>query len=61
MIGIVAFLNMIVALGLAPITGLPLPFVSYGGSAMLVNLGGVGLLLSIAAGSRRRGRRVVGR
>ncbi len=59
MIGIVAFLNMAVALGLAPTTGLPLPFVSYGGSAMLVNLGGIGLLLSIASRSRRNWRRAV--
>jgi cell division protein FtsW len=58
MIGIVALLNMAVALGLAPTTGLPLPFVSYGGSAMLVNLGGVGLLMSIAARSRSTWRRV---
>ena len=59
MIGIVAFLNMAVALGLAPTAGLPLPFVSYGGSAMLVNLGGVGLLLSIASRSQRKWRRSV--
>jgi cell division protein FtsW len=59
MIGVVAFLNMAVVLGLAPTTGLPLPFVSYGGSAMMVNLAGVGLLLSIAAHSRSPRRRVV--
>jgi cell division protein FtsW len=59
MIGIVAFLNMAVALGLAPTAGLPLPFVSYGGSAMLVNLGGVGILLSIARRSQRSWRRTV--
>ena len=60
MIGIVAILNMSVVLGLAPTTGLPLPFVSYGGSAMMVNLAGVGLLLSIAARSGMTRRRVVG-
>lgn len=59
MIGIVAFLNMAVVLGLTPTTGLPLPFLSYGGSAMLVNLGGVGILLSIASRSRTKHRRVV--
>lgn len=59
MIGVVAFLNMSVVLGLAPTTGLPLPFLSYGGSAMLVNLGGVGILLSIASRSRAKHRRVV--
>jgi cell division protein FtsW len=60
MIGIVAFLNMCVVLGLTPTTGLPLPFLSYGGSAMLVNLAGVGILLSIASRSRERRRRTVG-
>ena len=60
MIGIVAFLNMAVVLGLAPTAGLPLPFLSYGGSAMLVNLGGVGILQSIASRSEKRQRRVVG-
>jgi cell division protein FtsW len=60
MIGIVAVLNMAVVLGLMPTTGLPLPFVSYGGSAMMVNLAGVGILLSIASRSRARRRRVVG-
>lgn len=56
MIGIVAFLNIAVATGLAPTTGLPLPFLSYGGSSMMVNLGGVGILLSIASRSQARGR-----
>ncbi|MEZ5066658.1 MAG: putative lipid II flippase FtsW [bacterium] len=51
MIGIVAFLNVAVVVGLTPTTGLPLPFLSYGGSAMLVNLAGVGILQSIAARS----------
>ncbi|GJM44754.1 MAG: cell division protein FtsW [Gemmatimonadota bacterium] len=59
MIGVVAFLNMAVVLGLAPTTGLPLPFLSYGGSAMLVNLGGIGILLSIASRSSGKQRRVV--
>jgi cell division protein FtsW len=56
MVGIVAFLNIAVATGLAPTTGLPLPFLSYGGSSMIVNLGGVGILLSIASRSPARGR-----
>ncbi len=60
MIGIVAFLNIAVVLGLAPTTGLPLPFLSYGGSSMLVNLAGVGILLSIASRSAGRRRRVLG-
>lgn len=59
MIGLVAFLNIAVVLGVAPTAGLPLPFVSYGGSAMMVNLAGVGVLLSIASRSRSPRRRVV--
>jgi cell division protein FtsW len=59
MIGIVAFLNIAVVLGLAPTTGLPLPFLSYGGSSMMVNLGGVGILLSIASRSHGKRRWVV--
>ncbi|NNE42868.1 MAG: putative lipid II flippase FtsW [Gemmatimonadetes bacterium] len=61
MIGIVAVLNIAVVLGLMPTTGLPLPFVSYGGSAMMVNLAGIGILLSIASRSNgMKRRRVVG-
>lgn len=59
MIGIVAFLNIAVVLGVAPTAGLPLPFLSYGGSSMMVNLAGVGVLLSIASRSRSARRRVV--
>jgi rod shape determining protein RodA len=50
--GFQAFENIGMTLGLMPITGLPLPFVSYGGTAMLANLAAVGLLLNISAASR---------
>ncbi|WCO65222.1 putative lipid II flippase FtsW [Iamia majanohamensis] len=43
-----AFLNVAVVLGLVPNTGVPLPFVSYGGSSLLVTMVGVGMLLNIA-------------
>lgn len=43
-----ALVNMGVACGLLPTKGLPLPFVSYGGSALIFNLIGVGLLLNIS-------------
>ena len=40
-------LNLTMIMGMAPITGLPLPFLSYGGSALVSSLAAVGLLLSI--------------
>jgi cell division protein FtsW len=60
-----AVINLAAVLGLAPLTGIPLPFVSYGGSSLVVQLASVGILLNIAgghAGARRaavpdRGRR----
>jgi cell division protein FtsW len=43
-----AAINMAAAVGLAPLTGIPLPFVSYGGSSLVMMLVGVGVLLNIA-------------
>ncbi len=43
-----AILNMFVATGLFPVTGLPLPFLSYGGSALVVNAFAVGVLLNLS-------------
>ena len=48
------FVNVWLTMGIAPITGIPLPFVSVGGSSMIANLFAVGLLLSIQVRSRRR-------
>jgi cell division protein FtsW len=45
-----ASLNMFAILGLAPLTGVPLPFISYGSTNLIVLLGGVGLLLNVARG-----------
>jgi len=45
-----AILNMFAVLGLAPLTGVPLPFVSYGSSSLIVMLASMGLLLNVAAG-----------
>lgn len=47
-IGIYAFTNMGVVVNLLPTTGVPMPFLSYGGSAMMINLFSVGVLLNIA-------------
>jgi rod shape determining protein RodA len=48
------FVNVGMTIGLAPITGIPLPFVSVGGSAMITNLAAMGLLLAIGARGRAR-------
>jgi cell division protein FtsW len=47
-----AAVNLAAVLGLAPLTGIPLPFVSYGGSSLLVFLAAVGILLNIAVNER---------
>ena len=44
-----AAINVAAVLGVAPLTGIPLPFVSYGGSNLVVQLASVGILLNIAA------------
>ncbi|MGQ0846302.1 MAG: FtsW/RodA/SpoVE family cell cycle protein [Sporichthyaceae bacterium] len=49
------FQNIGMSLGLTPVTGLPLPFLSYGGTAMVANLVAVGLLLNVQASTARRG------
>ncbi len=49
-LGLQGFVNMAVVLGLLPTKGLTLPFISYGGSALVVDLLAVGVLLSIARG-----------
>ena len=43
-----AAVNLSAVMGLAPLTGIPLPFVSYGGSSLIVGLASVGILLNIA-------------
>ena len=48
MIILQAFINMSVVLGLMPTKGIPLPFVSYGGSSLFVMLGCIGVLLNIS-------------
>jgi rod shape determining protein RodA len=48
------FVNVGMTMGIAPITGIPLPFVSVGGSSMIANLAAMGVLLGINARARRR-------
>ena len=56
-LGAEALINIAQAVGIFPVTGIPLPFVSYGGTAMVMNMSLVGLLANIAAnqGVRRSG------
>ena len=44
-----AFVNIGAVIGILPITGVPLPFVSSGGSSLVFSMAGAGLLLSVAA------------
>ena len=55
-----ACLNIFAVLGLAPLTGVPLPFVSSGSSSLLVLLAGMGLLLNVAGGGTAQLRVVAG-
>lgn len=50
MISLQALINFAVATGLVPTKGLPLPFVSYGGSSLLMNMAAIGILLRISRG-----------
>ena len=52
-----ATLNFYAVMGMAPLTGVPLPFISYGSSNLIVLLAGMGLLLNVAATGGRTGLR----
>jgi cell division protein FtsW len=61
-----AALNLFAVLGLAPLTGVPLPFVSYGGTNLIVTLAATGLILNVArnpaaASAKPRSRQGAGR
>jgi rod shape determining protein RodA len=47
-IGLHVFINTAMTLGLFPVVGVPLPFISYGGSFMFINLACIGVVLSVA-------------
>ena len=59
-IGLQTLVNLGAVTGLLPITGVPLPFLSFGGTALVVTLAGVGVLASVALeGARSAERRHV--
>ena len=53
MIGLQALINIAVVTNTIPVTGMSLPFFSYGGSAMLADLIAVGILLSVSRNSKK--------
>ena len=59
-IGFQAFLNMSVASSFFPTTGVPLPFISYGGSSLIVSMCMVGILLNISKKRIKKIRNVEG-
>lgn len=52
-----AFLNIAAMLGLAPLSGLPLPFISHGGTALLTMLASVGIILNVSRYRKTRSER----
>lgn len=60
MVLITATINLFAVMGLAPLTGVPLPFISYGNSALLSCLFAVGLILNVARGGTASAARTTG-
>jgi cell division protein FtsW len=58
-LGLQTIINLGAVTGLLPVTGVPLPFVSYGGSSLVVSLTAVGILISIARAGPKGGGRAV--
>jgi cell division protein FtsW len=58
--GVQAFVNIGAVVGILPITGVPLPFVSYGGSSLVFSMIGAGLLLNVARQAQAPTRRAPG-
>ncbi|HEX2068907.1 MAG TPA: FtsW/RodA/SpoVE family cell cycle protein, partial [Actinomycetota bacterium] len=56
-LGLQTLINLGAVTGLLPITGVPLPFLSFGGSALVVSLAATGLLFSIGRTGLARGKR----
>lgn len=59
MIACQALLNFFAVLGMAPLTGVPLPFISYGGANLMIMLAAMGLLINVASGRHQARVRVL--
>ncbi len=57
LIGLQAAMNIAIVTSSMPVTGIPLPFISYGGSSLVITLAGVGLLLNISKFSIHQARK----
>lgn len=55
-IGIQTLINLASQVVILPLVGVPLPFISYGGSSMVINFIAIGLLLSVARSESKRGK-----
>lgn len=53
MITVQALVNMAIALGMLPVTGITLPFISYGGTSLVISLAAVGVLLNISKSAKK--------
>lgn len=53
-IGLQTFINILGILGMIPFSGIPLPFISYGGSALMIELAAVGLVINAARISKKK-------
>ena len=53
-IAVQSLINIAVVTGSMPVTGVPLPFISYGGTALVINLTAVGILLNISRQIERK-------
>ena len=54
MMVIPAFINIAVATGIFPVTGIPLPFISYSGSSLIINMTSAGIILNVSRYRRER-------
>jgi cell division protein FtsW len=58
MLVIQATFNMLVAVGIVPVTGQPLPLISKGGTSTIINCAYIGVILSISRSAKKRGEKV---